>query len=78
MMTAQPRDPHPDNELIDDAAENRAPSHGGSSGGNLAREIGERDEFASATGKDPSVTRVHKGDKPRDGDEQNLPNRGPA
>jgi hypothetical protein len=75
-MTAQPRDT--DNALIDEAAEFKTPSQGGSSGGNLAREVGERDEQASATGKDPSVTRVHKGDKPKGGDEPTLPNRGPA
>ena len=77
-MTAQQRDPHPDNELIDDALENRMPSHGGSSGGNLARQVGERDEWVHATGQDASVTRVRKSDKPKQGDVQNLPNRGPA
>jgi hypothetical protein len=56
------------------------PSQSGGSGGNLAREVGQRDEEKSVfedagDGRDPSVTRVHKGDKPKDGDKPNLPNR---
>lgn len=51
------------------------PSQGGSSGGELAREIGQRDEYASSSGKDPSITRVQKGDKAEQGDEPTLPNR---
>ena len=52
------------------------PSQGGSSGGDLQREIGSLDEEATATGADPQPTSVQKGQKPRDGDEPNLPNRG--
>lgn len=56
------------------------PSQGGSSGGELAREVGQRDEEKAMVedagdGRDPSVTRVHKGDKADDGDMPNPPNR---
>lgn len=67
-MTDKPRE---DEETI--TAD--TPSQSGSSGGELAREVGQRDEFASATGKDPSITRVRKGDKADEGDEPTLPNR---
>ena len=72
-MTDRPRDN--DNELIDELTEEPTPSQGSASGGDLAREIGQRDEMQSAEGDDPSITRVHKGDKPRQGDAPNLPNR---
>jgi len=72
-MTDRPRDN--DNDLIDELTEENTPSQGGASGGDLAREIGQRDEFASAEGEDAHVTRVQKGDKPRQGDEPTLPNR---
>lgn len=71
-MTDRPRD---DNELIDELTEDPTPSQGSASGGDLAREIGQRDEMASAEGEDPSITRVQKGDKPRQGDAPTLPNR---
>lgn len=56
------------------------PSQGGSSGGELAREVGQRDETKASfedagAGNDPSVTRVTKGDKANDGDMPSLPNR---
>ena len=56
------------------------PSQSGASGGDLAREIGQRDEDKSAIGgaaegRDPQVTAVRKSDKPDGGDEPNLPNR---
>lgn len=72
-MTNRARDK--DNELIDELTEAPTPSQGNASGGDLAREIGQRDELRSAGGDDPSVTRVQKGDKPRQGDAPNLPNR---
>ena len=72
-MTDRPRDN--DNDLIDELTEAPTPSQGSASGGDLAREIGQRDELQSADGDDPSVTRVQKGDKPRQGDAPNLPNR---
>lgn len=72
-MTERKRDD--DSELIDQAEELPTPSQGSSSGGDLAREIGQRDEFSSAAGEDPHVTRVRKGDKPAEGDEPTLPNR---
>lgn len=79
-MTDTPRAPHPDNDLIDQADEFDTPSQSGSSGGDLAREIGQRDEARTALedageGRDPTVTAVHKGDKPHGGDAPNLPNR---
>ena len=67
---------HDDHDLIEQATELKTPAHGGSSGGNLARDVGERDEYASATGEEPGVTRVRKSDKPDGGDAPNLPNRG--
>ena len=72
-MTDRPRDD--DNQLIDELTEDPTPSQGSSSGGDLAREIGQRDELQSAQGEDPSITRVQKGDKPRQGDAPTLPNR---
>jgi hypothetical protein len=51
------------------------PRQGGSSGGDMQREIGALDEEKVATGGDPQPTSVHKGMKPRSGDEPNLPNR---
>ena len=72
-MTDTKRDPHADNDLMEDDLP--TPSQGGSSGGDLQREIGSLDEEATATGADPQPTSVQKGQKPRDGDEPNLPNR---
>ena len=72
-MTDRPRDN--DNDLIDELTEAPTPSQGSASGGDLAREIGQRDELQSAEGDDASITRVQKGDKPRQGDAPNLPNR---
>ena len=72
-MTDTKRDPHADNDLMED--DFPTPSQGGSSGGDLQREIGSLDEEATATGADPQPTSVQKGQKPRDGDEPNLPNR---
>lgn len=56
------------------------PSQSGSSGGELAKEIGQRDEEKSifgdaGEGRDPQITSVHKGDRENEGDEPNLPNR---
>lgn len=66
-----------DSALIDDAE--AAPAHGGSSGGNLQREVSaraeEEHEIGQAGGEGDAVTRVQKSDKPRDGDRPNLPNR---
>ena len=74
-MTDTKRDPHADNDIIDEADELPTPSQGGSSGGDLQREIGSFDEEKTATGADPQPTSVHKGQKPDGGDEPNLPNR---
>ena len=73
---ADPRlTPDNDDQLIDDADRLPTPSHGGSSGGTLQREIGARDEDKTALGGDPTPTSVHKGDHPNGGDAPNLPNR---
>lgn len=72
-MTNRPRDN--DNELIDILTQDPTPGQGSASGGDLAREVGQRDELQSAEGEDPSITRVQKGDKARQGDEPTLPNR---
>ncbi|HYD14345.1 MAG TPA: hypothetical protein VEC11_15985 [Allosphingosinicella sp.] len=66
-----------DSAVIDDAEP--APSHGGTSGGNLQRDLAaraeEEHEVGQAGGEGDAVTRLHKSDKPRDGDAPNLPNR---
>lgn len=72
-MTDNKPNPHSDNALIDNDLP--TPSQGGSSGGDMQREIGSLDEEKLATGADPQPTSVHKGQKPRGGDEPNLPNR---
>jgi len=64
-----------DNDLIEQLTDIPTPGQSGASGGDLAREIGQRDELQSADGEDPTITRVHKRDKPGDGDEPTLPNR---
>lgn len=62
-----------DSDLIDDAGDLPVPSHQGSSGGNLAREVGQRDEDKTAMGEDPENTRVQASDKPANGDRPTLP-----
>ena len=52
---------HDDHELIDQAE--GAPSAQGRSGGNIAADVGTRDEEKTATGGDGGVTNVHKSDK---------------
>lgn len=74
-MTDQNRDPHFDNDIIDRADDLPTPSQGGSSGGDLQREIGALDEEATATGADPQPTSVQKGQKPHDGADPKLSNR---
>ena len=65
-MTKQRRDD--DSAVIDQAGELPTPSHQGSGGGTMAREVGERDELKTATGGDPLPTSVDKRDQPDDGD----------
>jgi hypothetical protein len=55
-----------DSDLIE--AMEDAPSQGGTSGGNLQREIGSRDEERRTSGDASGVTRVHDQDKPDDTD----------
>ena len=74
-MSDTSRDPHADNALIDELAEEATPSHSGASGGTLQRSLANRDELQTAEGADPTPTSVHKSDKANDGDEPNLPNR---
>ena len=74
-MMETPRQPHADNDVIDEADELPTPSQSGSSGGRIEREIGALDEEKSATGADPQPTSVHKGMRPDQGDEPTLPNR---
>jgi len=84
-MTDTTKDRPINDETLADEAEAEGtdvptPGQSGTSGGNLAREVGQRDEYKASEedagdGRDPSVTRVHKSDKPRGGDAQNLPNR---
>ena len=72
-MIDQKRDPHPDNDLVQDDLP--TPSQGGTSGGGMQREIASADDEKVATGADPQPTSVHKSQKPHGGDEPNLPNR---
>jgi hypothetical protein len=72
-MTDQKRDPHADNDLIE--GDLPTPTQGGSSGGEIQREVGAFDEEKSATGADPQPTSVHKGQKPHGGADAHLPNR---
>jgi hypothetical protein len=62
-----------DSELIE--AMEDAPSHGGSSGGNLQRDVATQAEEAHEVGGDHGVTRVTGEDKVADGDEPTLPSR---
>jgi undecaprenyl-diphosphatase len=63
----------PDDSAVIDRME-EGPGQSGSSGGNLQREVAARDEEEQEIGEG-GITRVHKSDKPDDGDEPNLPNR---
>jgi hypothetical protein len=57
----------PDDSEIIDAMED-GPAFGGSSGGNLQRDIGSRDEIDEEVGDGDGVTRVHGSDKPEAAD----------
>jgi len=57
-----PRDPHPDNELIEDETHEPA-AQSGRSGGRLADDIATRAEQKTARGGEPEPTRATKGDK---------------
>ena len=72
-MTDTPRNPHADNDLIENDLP--TPSQSGSSGGGIQREIGALDEEKAGAGADPQPTSVHKGQKPHDGADAHLPNR---
>jgi len=52
---------HDDHELIDQAE--RAPAQQGSGGGNIATDVGMRDEEKTATGGAGGITNVQKRDK---------------
>lgn len=69
-MVQQKRDD--DSDIIKRAAELPTPSHQGSAGGDMARDVGDRDELKSMGGADPLPTSVQGRDKPDDGD---LPTR---
>ena len=49
------RDPHPDNELIDQLQEEGGVADGGTAGGNLQRDIGTRVELSSSVGDQRSI-----------------------
>ena len=57
---------HDDSALIEEMES--GPSFGGSSGGNLRRDIGARDEADQEAGDGESVTRVRGSDKPEQAD----------
>ena len=73
MTNDRKPEPQTDSDVLE--SELPTPSQSGSSGGGMQREIGTLDEEKSATGGDPQPTSVHKGMKPRSGDEPNLPDR---
>ena len=58
-----PRDPHADNELIDQMVEEGGGGQSGTSGGRVAADVGSRDEQRTAEGGDPEPTRATKSDK---------------
>ena len=58
------RKPHPDNELIDQLeADSPAASQGGSSGGQVNRDVGSRSEMHDTAGE-PRSERPHAQDNP--------------
>jgi hypothetical protein len=57
------RDPHPDNELIDQLQEEGSVPNSGARGGNLQRDIGTRAELNGATGE-ADRERPQASDKP--------------
>ena len=63
------RDRPDDSDIIERETELPTPSQGGSSGGDLAREIGQRDENKTATGESDQLTQVNKSDKAADGNQ---------
>jgi hypothetical protein len=63
----------PDDSDLIDAMED-APGHGGSSGGNLQRDVASQADEAQEVG-DAGTVRVTGEDKPAGGDEPNLPAR---
>jgi len=57
---------HDDSDIINGMED--APAFGGSSGGNLQRDIGARDEISEEVGDGEGVTRVRDSDKPEQAD----------
>lgn len=55
-----------DSDIIENLEE--APSHSGTQGGNLQRDIGSRAEEQRTTGDPDGVTRVRDKDKPEEAD----------
>ncbi len=58
---------HDDKDIIDEAADEGTVDFGGSSGGNLQRDIGSRAE-AKATLRGEEIERVRDKDKPEEAD----------
>lgn len=54
---------HDDSDLIDRAGDLPMPSHSGTHGAGPAENIASRDELKTATGADPTATRVRGSDK---------------
>ena len=54
--------------VIDESQDTKSTRQGSGGGGEMAQEIGQRDELKTATGSDPLPTSVDKRDKPEDGD----------
>lgn len=67
------RKPHPDNEMIDELEREDVPTQGGSSGGDLQRDVGSRSEMDNTAGAThterpraqdhPEAVNESKGDK---------------
>jgi hypothetical protein len=62
---------HPDNDLIDRMQDEETPSQGSSSGGNVNRRVGKRDELKRATdpeNREPAVGSDNPADDERKGE----------
>lgn len=57
---------HPDNDIIEAAAEDRTPGQQGSAGGNVNRQVGSRAELNRAEGDEEGVERAVGSDNPKD------------
>lgn len=65
------RNPHPDNELIDELTEGASPGQGSSAGGNVARTVGSQADLERATdpeAREPATAKYNPADNNRMGE----------